>query len=265
MNTYLSAIGCLLACSPYAATMNEFNYMLIRGGFAFANGALALAVPLYQNSIVFHDVDNLASVFIHTSPAWLFWALRWGAGHGTSLIQETWPDMFQVCINMSDTKELDAPFTSFRNMLWHSGPCGANAMEVREFVSYPAMCWAICWGIPYYVFVLCLFRGYLERNKKKTLYTYTIEYPQGNGKFITKLPKSLWPLGYMLQHFLFTVLTGFCSIIMWNSFIIHTLFLFLIALKAVHNGSTFMFRQVALKRVMSKVNTFVAKQNEQNV
>jgi hypothetical protein len=252
-NTYLSVIGCLAAfiriTTGYESFMHRYNFELLRGGFAFANGALALAVPLFGNKIVFHDVDNLASVFIHTSPALLFWALLWGGGHGTSLIEETWPTMFEVCPNM---QEGDAAFSSLRNMLWYTGSCEGT---VLQFVVYPAVCWLIVWGIPYYVVVLCLLKDYLVRNNKESLYTFTVQDKEGTGKLVTKLPEYLWPVGYMLQHFLFTFTTGFLSIIMWNSFIIHTLFLFAIILQALHNGSTFMFRVVAARHVQEKVSS----------
>merc|ERR1719384_1894736 len=80
----------------------SYNFHILRAGFSFANGALVMAVPLFGNKIVFHDVDNTTSLYIHLAPALFFWSLRWGGGFGTSLIEDTWPGMFHICRNMAE-------------------------------------------------------------------------------------------------------------------------------------------------------------------
>lgn len=250
LNTYLTVIACAAAfiriTTGFETPLHKYNYELIRGGFAFANGALVLSVPMFGNKLVFHEIDNTASLYIHLSPALLFWTLRWGGGFGTSRIEEAWPNMFDVCHDM----KADAAFASTSQMFWNSGECEGT---VSQFISYPAVCWILGWGIPYYVLVFCIMRGWLERNNKATLFTYTIEDPSGNGRFIVKLPESLQPLGYMMQHFLYTVATGLLSIALWNSFVLHTAFLLGIIVLGIHNGSTFMFRVVAAREVQGVV------------
>mmetsp|Transcript_86106 Transcript_86106/g.191809 ORF Transcript_86106/g.191809 Transcript_86106/m.191809 type:complete len:399 (-) Transcript_86106:90-1286(-) len=250
-NTYLTVFGCLAALiritTGFATPLHRFNYELIRGGFAFANGALVLSVPMFGNKLVFHEIDNTTSLYIHLSPALLMWTLRWGGGYGTSRIEEAWPNMFDVC---HDMRSGDEAVANIVNMLWSKGSCEGTA---SDFLVYPAICWMIGWGVPYYILVFCVMSGWLKRNNKETLFTYTIDDPTGNGRFIVKLPESLQPLGYMLQHFVYSVATGFLSIVLWNSFALHTLFLAGIALLGVHNGSTFMFRVVAAKEVQSIV------------
>lgn len=251
VNTYLTVISCMVALlritTGYVTPLHQYNYELIRGGFAFANGALLLSIPMFGNKLVFHEVDNTASMYIHLSPALLMWTLRWGGGYGTSHIENHWPNMFDVCHNMSDG---DLAFQSWSHMLWDSGPCQGT---FTEFLTYPSTCWILVWGIPYYLVIFVCARGYLERNNKATLFTYTVEDPEGNGRFILKLPEALQPLGYMLQHFLWSVTTGLLSIAMWNSFILHTLFLAAVVAFGIHNGSTFMFRVVAARHVMGKI------------
>ena len=44
--------------------------------WAFANGPLSMAVVLLNNSFVFHDLNNIASVFIHFTPGVLTYSLR---------------------------------------------------------------------------------------------------------------------------------------------------------------------------------------------
>ncbi|XP_070539753.1 uncharacterized protein [Ptychodera flava] len=45
--------------------------------FALANGPLLWAIPVYRNSLVFHSLDKMTSVFIHLLPAYLSFGLRW--------------------------------------------------------------------------------------------------------------------------------------------------------------------------------------------
>lgn len=250
-NTYLTIIACILAfvriTTGYESALHKYNYELIRGGFAFANGALVLSIAMFGNKLVFHEVDNTASVYIHISPALLFWTLRWGGGWGPSRVENVFPTMFEVCHDMVAG---DEAVSSIYHMLWDTSSCQGI---VSEFLTYPAICWIVVWGVPYYLIVFCIMKGWLERNEKATLFTYTIEDPTGNGRFVVKLPEALQPLGYMVQHFVWTIVTGFLSIAMWNSFILHSLFLAAIMTLAIHNGSTFMFRVVAARQVQGLV------------
>jgi len=45
--------------------------------FALSNGPLALGTVMWRNSLVFHDLDKLTSVFIHMFPPLVTFALRW--------------------------------------------------------------------------------------------------------------------------------------------------------------------------------------------
>jgi len=249
--TYFTVLGCMLALVRSTMDISnifyEYNYEAIRAGFAFANGALVLAVPLFGNKIVFHDVDNTTSVYIHLSPALMFWTLRWGGGFGTSLIEQTWPGMFAVC---RDMQEADAGVNDFLGRIWYNGPCNGTPFE---FIVLPALFWIILWGVPYYLLNFCLFKDYIARNNKENLFVSTIKDKRGVGRFVTKLPPKWQPLGFMVQHFLFAVTAGFASIILWGSFLLHTAVLFGTFAWAVHNGSSYMFRVVAARHVQGVV------------
>jgi len=258
--TYFTVIGCFMALVRSTLgvynPLYQYNFETIRAGFAFANGALVLAVPLFGNKLVFHDVDNTTSVYIHLSPALFFWSLRWGGGKGTSLIAQTWPGMFDVC---RDMQEADASVNSLWGALWYKGPCAGTPFE---FIVLPALFWMICWGVPYYLLNFCCLRGYLDRNNKERLYSSTIKDKQGVGRFVTRLPPQWQPVGFMVQHFLFAVTAGFASIILWSSFVLHTACLLGTFLFAVHNGSTFMFRVVAARHVQGIVTDAAALPEE---
>ncbi|EGC37332.1 hypothetical protein DICPUDRAFT_24393, partial [Dictyostelium purpureum] len=54
------------------ATPNLFKLV-----FALSNGPLAWGTIVWRNSLVFHDVDKLTSVFIHLCPPIVTYCLRW--------------------------------------------------------------------------------------------------------------------------------------------------------------------------------------------
>ena len=47
--------------------------------FGIANGPLALATYIFRNSLVFHDVDKMTSVYIHVLPLFLTYGLVFSA------------------------------------------------------------------------------------------------------------------------------------------------------------------------------------------
>jgi len=59
--------------------------MLFRICFAFSTGPLAWAIVLWRNSMVFHELDKITSLFIHMSPCLLVYNLRWVYNQGYSI------------------------------------------------------------------------------------------------------------------------------------------------------------------------------------
>ena len=45
--------------------------------FCFANGPVLWAIAFWRNSLVFHSVDKMTSLFIHVSPALTVTTLKW--------------------------------------------------------------------------------------------------------------------------------------------------------------------------------------------
>jgi len=59
---------CLCRLAPH----NSRLFMVM---FGIANGPLALATYIFRNSLVFHDVDKMTSVYIHVLPLFLTYGL----------------------------------------------------------------------------------------------------------------------------------------------------------------------------------------------
>jgi len=61
-----------------------FNLLLLRSSllvfkvcFIHSVGTLPLAIVIWRNSLVFHDYDKIVSVYIHLLPCMLYYTLRW--------------------------------------------------------------------------------------------------------------------------------------------------------------------------------------------
>ena len=65
-----------LACLVQVIAFPHFQPLII-ANFAHATGPLALAIPTWRNSLVFHSLDKITSVFIQALPALLLFCTRW--------------------------------------------------------------------------------------------------------------------------------------------------------------------------------------------
>lgn len=50
--------------------------------FVLTCGPLCWAIPMWRNSLVFHSVDKMTSLWLHVSPALSIWGLRWNYSRG---------------------------------------------------------------------------------------------------------------------------------------------------------------------------------------
>lgn len=73
------------------------NLALFKVTFALTSGPLLMAVVAWSNSLVFHDIDRITSLFIHLYPPLVFYAERW---HGPS------PSHFSSLSHSFDTSQL---------------------------------------------------------------------------------------------------------------------------------------------------------------
>lgn len=53
------------------------NDRLIKMCFLFSEGAIAVSIKLFRNSLVFHKIDTLTSLFIHLFPMLVMYHIRW--------------------------------------------------------------------------------------------------------------------------------------------------------------------------------------------
>lgn len=72
LSGYYVQIMCILQLYAFPSSC-----ALLKSNFLLANGPLAFAVPVWRNSLVFHDLEKITSLYIHVYPGLLLYALRW--------------------------------------------------------------------------------------------------------------------------------------------------------------------------------------------
>lgn len=128
--------------------------------FAAANGPLLFSILAFNNSLVLHDREKMTSVFIHTSPALLTYALR------------------------------HHPSTSFALCELAAGQSSCEHVSALSMVWLCLSRFYIAWLLGYYAVVFVILGPSIEAQKGRTLYSYWTE--KGVGKNLTKFHRSHW-------------------------------------------------------------------------
>jgi len=250
--TYISTacgiLALLRATGIIHSPLEAYNGILIRAAFAMSSGPLVWSVYMFRNSIVFHDIDHMTSVFIHMSSNILMWCLRWGAGT-PSVIQTTFPEMLRVCASEEEFAAADICLQSLRGVVW----CDACAAPPSDFLLPATAIYMCVWAVPYFYFIFVRWDDWIKETKRDTLYAYfALTNPRLNAMFERNLKglfgsKYAGPMGYMLYHLFTTVTLSATSYVLWHSFLLHSAVFLFILVTAVHNGSKYSFRVFAYR------------------
>ena len=243
--TYFSWLCTILAFlriyGGYESQLTPYRNFLVRGFFTLVNGPLAWSILIFGNNLVFHDIDQTTSVFIHLSPALLTWCIRWGGGYGPSVIWTHWKGLYEICPDsLLDTEVGRIEADSCISKLWCGNVCDAS---ISEFMIPGLIVWMV-WAVSYYVIVIVLLRNWRIKKSKETLFDFVMSRKNMTTTFIKYFPKHIQPLVYMFTHLMTTVIFGVISTVFWHSFIIHTFFLMCITGLSIRNGASYVFRKV---------------------
>jgi len=157
---YFANAACFLlhACAPR-------NVTLFRSIFAFANGPVLVAIPMWRNSLVFHSVDKVQSVFVHAMPCLLTWCGRW-YGHGDDVNRLSaadldspnlyeglrdlmvypilgyliWQALYLIKTELIDMKKLESDPTLMTSLRWLAGDTKSAqnkmALKLMRYVGF---------------------------------------------------------------------------------------------------------------------------------
>lgn len=61
----------------YYLWFDSKNDQLFKVCFFFSQGAVAFSIKAFRNSLVYHKIDMLINLFIHSIPMTIMWHIRW--------------------------------------------------------------------------------------------------------------------------------------------------------------------------------------------
>lgn len=185
------------------------NYTMFQIFFMVANGPLAWAVLAFSQSLIFHSAPHMTSVFIHTSPMLLSYAIRW------------YPSKFTACSNWPECDGEDASVT---NLLWNA--------HTKFYL------W---WVVLYYLWVYVVMDRRIKERGYKTLFDRVSS--RGPTKFLTKISSNdkVQKLAYMIVHVAFATFTMLLATAYWYSQAAHLIFIVMILSTSAWNASGFYF------------------------
>jgi hypothetical protein len=197
------------------------NTTLFHIVFALSNGPLAVGAVMWRNSLVFHDLDKLTSVFIHMFPPLVTFCLRW------------FPDP-------------DAPTTKALCLTSNSTDDVHSACSISIFNTFVAsMILYVIWQVLYLLKTEVIDKKMIEKDKEiMTSARWMSEVkPHPIWKFLKKKGIHEKYANYTLVsiQFIYTMLTLLPVIPVFNSFTLHCIYLIWVSLTCVWNGAAFYF------------------------
>jgi hypothetical protein len=201
--------------------------------FCLSNGPLAGAIVMWKNSLVFHDIDKMISLFIHIYPPIVTYCLRW------------WPsEQFTVCQNPECSISWTASFWmplilySFWQALYI---VKTELMDKKKLESDTAIMTSLRWFIredkPHPIYKALLTRG------------------------IRIQPVVL----LVLIQFVYTMLTLLPMHLAYRYFYVHSAFLFFVFCACTWYGATFyfeVFSESYTKRLSTRLKRRATEEKE---
>ncbi|KAF8609543.1 hypothetical protein BDV93DRAFT_503853 [Ceratobasidium sp. AG-I] len=199
---YYAQILCLvyLWLAPANSTLWVAAYLL-------SHGSLASAVITWRNSLVFHDLDKVISLFIHIYPPLVFTVIR----HYYPNVEARFPAAVKV-------KQLEAMPAIFLNTIIY-----------------------LIWQTLYWKFVLVDRRKKIESGQRTTSFSFLLNDKRGAiGKILGATPPQHRELYFMFGQLLYSVLTALPAIfLLYTSAKWSGAYLLLIFGVSVWNGGGF--------------------------
>ncbi|CCA71797.1 related to Integral membrane protein [Serendipita indica DSM 11827] len=199
----------------YYVTILNFVYIwlfpgsatLLTACYCLSHGSLASAVITWRNSLVFHDVDKVTSLFIHIYAPFTFTTIR-----------HYYP-------------EAPARFPAL-NDLPHFQP-------VRALLFSSAL--YMVWQILYWKFVYVDRKVKIESGQRTTSFSYLLADRRGAiGRALSKVPEDYRVASFMFGQFLYSIATEIPAVwFLYDSAFLSTIFLFIIFGVSVWNGGGF--------------------------
>jgi hypothetical protein len=200
-----------LMCSYLAYTLFvDSSYTgMFPFSYSISSGPILLAIYMNRDRMYFHSPRHLVSVFIHLSPALLFWKMRWMDDH-------------------LDYVSLYPPVFTIRG-IWDT-----YKMFVTDLVPY-----YIIWALIYYMTMFVFRKDRIKEKGYKNMFIFIKQNPKHAAYQFIPHSKSELIQGmiFMGLHMVSTLITIIVSSVMFNSYYFNTVMLFIIATISIWNAA----------------------------
>ena len=228
-----------MLCLPQCVSLIIINY-------AHASGPLALAIPTWRNSLVFHSVDKITSVFVHTLPALLLFCIRWCVPK---------PPQEPAVANLPSHTPIHTPWPLIRDRYPPAGfELPANLEFGRTMAS--GMLGYVCWQAFYLLHTEVFFRKQLNKQQELmtsirwlttppysgiTLWVHRVVRACGILKPGEMFDSESWKtkMIFISVQLLYTAVTMLPVTWLWSSCYLHVWYLLIILLVCVWNGASY--------------------------
>jgi len=200
--------------------------------FAMCNGPLAFGIVMWRNSLVFHDLDKVTSVFIHIFPPLITYCARWYPSNN---------DFTTICGNADCT-------TTLNNMLF-----------------FP-LCFYFLWQVLYLIQTEVFDYEKLQNDKDimTTVRYWTHVKPHPLLILIQKKKYNIKPIYILIvAQALYTFVCFLPIIPIYRSFTLHTLYLMFLFLTCIWNGANFYF-EIFAETYTKRLRRFLEEDQEIN-
>ncbi|ORE12771.1 hypothetical protein BCV71DRAFT_190477 [Rhizopus microsporus] len=198
--------------------------LLLIATFTMTNGPVAWAIITWRNSLVFHSLDKVTSVFIHIFPPLVMYCLRWMP----ELVKDVYCDNQSIVTLYRDTK-----YPAFKQV---------PSISLQQAVIYSTAAYAI-WQSLYYLFIMVRRRDKVESGLRLTSYSWLLNDTHGKKGFI-QTTAFLFGEKYKLEMFMllqltYNVVTSVPTYYLYQHYWLHTTFLIGMFAVSVWNGASY--------------------------
>jgi hypothetical protein len=188
--------------------------------FSICNGPIAGAVVMWRNSLVFHSMDKMTSMFIHIFPAIVLFCRRW--------------DNHLSLKDFPLYEELDGTvYTNIIEFWWN--PFAYYALWQTIYLIKTE--W---WSKQKLAYNPELMTSLRYMTKKKTSKSY---------KLLSYFGEEHQLSTFVLIQAIYTILTFVIMPVLWHSMWLHGMYLLIIFVIALVNGATYYFHVFAVRYI----------------
>ena len=175
-------------------------------------GPVGWSVAILQNALIFHSIDHMATLFIHTGPMLTLWGLRFSA----AAVQASYPVLGAMLVDLEEV-----PPDPWSEMM------------------LPALIFYILWWVPYTIFLLATLHEVKSTEVLNSAWLRWLE-PQAHRLLgcLTRNSTRTVMLVYCFVHMLSCIASFISAVIVFRSFLLYTLFCFIMLLAAAWNGAS---------------------------